>query len=244
MKKFPGPFDSMTSDIEAGMANLLWWSAWSDRQEELTTEGLPSENLSGVEIANAADDPTPEQRTEIEAHVAKVVKAIEKANKATLSTLYKKAIEANKYEHQDAQRHLADRDRTPYEAPWRASEDQFGSCLAHMSMGSGVSWFDDNAKFELDVPYSEWGSCYLTWESPTGEQALEAYLNRGMKTRGQRFVDLLNSLPTVEAAVEAYNQQDEDASDGVLLSLVLEFIDKQKLGGDLHEFFIEKTGGR
>jgi hypothetical protein len=209
VKRFPGPFDNLPCDIRAGMANLFWWSAWADRQDELREEGLESANLVATEISQVADDPTEQQRIEVKAHVAKVAKAIEKANHAKLPTLYKRAIKAN----HDA----AKKDGTPYIPGPRASEDQFGSTLAHSSMGSGVSWFDDNEKFDLKMPYFEWGPCYMSWPGPTTEEAIDAY-------------------------VERVEDPKLDAQDK--LELLVEFLDSKNLGSDLHEFLIARTGGR
>jgi len=209
MKQFAGPFDNLETDILAGMANLFWWEAWAHHQDELHEEGLPHANLAGAEIAHVADDPSEIQRIDIENHVKAVRKKIEAANHAKLPTLYKRAIEAN--------RKAAEKEGTPYIPGARASEDQFGSCLAHMSMGTGVSWFDDNEKFDLEVPYSEYGSCYLTWEGPDADTAIKAYLARTKKS----------------------SQDPEE-----LLQLLTEFLDDKKLGGDLHEFLLTKTGGR
>lgn len=209
MKQFAGPFDNLETDILAGMANLVWWEAWAHHQDELHEEGLPHANLAGAEIAHVADDPSEIQRIDIENHVKAVRKKIEAANHAKLPTLYKRAIEAN--------RKAAEKEGTPYIPGARASEDQFGSCLAHMSMGTGVSWFDDNEKFDLEVPYSEYGSCYLTWEGPDADTAIKAYLARTKKS----------------------SQDPEE-----LLQLLTEFLDDKKLGGDLHEFLLTKTGGR
>lgn len=209
MKQFAGPFDNLETDILAGMANLFWWEAWAHHQDELHEEGLPHANLAGAEIAHVADDPSDRRRIDIENHVKAVRKKIEAANHAKLPTLYKRAIEAN--------RKAAEKEGTPYIPGARASEDQFGSCLAHMSMGTGVSWFDDNEKFDLEVPYSEYGSCYLTWEGPDADTAIKAYLARTKKS----------------------SQDPEE-----LLQLLTEFLDDKKLGGDLHEFLLTKTGGR
>lgn len=33
--------------------------------------------------------------------------------------------------------------------------EEFGRCLAMQYMGTGVSWFDDHAKFKIKVPYTE-----------------------------------------------------------------------------------------
>lgn len=209
MKRFPGPFDNLPCDIRAGMANLFWWSAWADRQDELREEGLESASLSGVEISQVAGDPDDTQRADVEKHVAKVAKAIEKANHAKLPTLYKRAIKAN--------RDAAKVDGTPYVPGSRSSEDQFGSTLAHSSMGSGVSWFDDNEKFDLEAPYFEWGSHHLNWPGPNTQEALDAYMKRVKD-------------PKLDA-------QDK-------LDILVEFLDSKNLGSDLHEFLIARTGGR
>jgi hypothetical protein len=209
VKRFPGPFDNLSSDILAGMANLFWWDAWSSRQNELLEEGLDHVNLSGAEIAHVANNPSDLQRLIIEEHVKKVRKKIETANHAKLATLYKRAIRANE--------EAAAENDTPYAAGWRSSEDQFGSSLAHMSQRSGISWFDNNEKFNLEVPEVEWGACYLSWEDPSVDEALKAYLTR-----------------------EKIKLGDPEE----ILNLLTEFLNSKNLGGALHEFLISKTGGR
>lgn len=208
MKRFPGPFDNLEGEILSGMANLFWWYAWSNRQDELHEDGLEHANLSGAEIASIADDPDDVQRVEVEAHTRKVAKAIEKKNHAKLATLYKHAIAANRKASED--------NGTPYSPGERASEDQFGSCLAHMSMGSGVSWFDDNEKFALEVPYFEWAADYVSWPGPKAREALDAWILRS----------------------------DTDEGDDNTLDFLMEFLDDKGLGPSLHEFLIKKTGGR
>jgi hypothetical protein len=209
VKRFPGPFDNLSSNIHAGMANLFWWDAWASHQEELQKEGLEYANLSGQEIAHIADDPSDLQRVVIENHVAEVSKKIEKANHAKLHTLYKRAIQANAK--------ASGENGTPYAAGWRSSEDQFGSSLAHMSMGSGGSWFDHNERFDLTVPSDEWGAYYLPWADPSVDETIQACLRR----KKVSYVD------------------SEE-----ILNLLTEFLDTEKLGGKLHEFLLTKTGGR
>ena len=69
---------------------------------------------------------------------------VEKKNGKMLDALYEEAIAANREEG------LGKR-------PSVSSPEAFGNSLAFMMMGSGVSWFDSNAEFDLEIPGHEGG---------------------------------------------------------------------------------------
>ena len=146
--------DLFNDDIRNGMAALFWNSAWADYQEELGRLGEPHANLSGVNIYDVSDEPDEVQREELRRHVEQVVEEIEYKNSASLDELLDRATAAD-----DAE----------------ADPERFGECLAYMSMGSGVSWFDDHVHFEIEVPYREHGWVYLTW-GPTLQDELDAWI--------------------------------------------------------------------
>lgn len=146
--------DLFNDDIRNGMAALFWNSAWADYQEELGRLGEPHANLSGVNIYGVSDEPDETQCEELRAHVQRVVEEIEYKNSASLDELLDRATAAD-----DAE----------------ADPTRFGECLAYMSMGSGVSWFDDHEHFEIEVPYHEHGWVYLTW-GPTLQDELDAWI--------------------------------------------------------------------
>ena len=122
-----------------GMASTLWGNAWADHAEEHRCT-----NLSGKHI----EDFMPPVPKEAFALAEKWAKEIERANKASLDTLYERAMEANEKEGRGGKGGRVALTATP---------DAFGSALAYMKMDAGVSWFDDNAEFDLDVKSSYGG---------------------------------------------------------------------------------------
>jgi hypothetical protein len=111
--------------IIRGMAAMLWALAWADHAEE---HGCSS--LSGDIMAMMPSVPKMALK-----EAEKVAKGIEKANHVTLDELFSVAC-------------LADGRQTSDVDP-----ENFGGDLAHMSIGTGVSWFDDHSKFPLQMPY-------------------------------------------------------------------------------------------
>lgn len=132
--------------IRVGMAQLFWWDAWADYQDDLGRRGLPHVNMSGERIEEIADNPDAENRATIIEHVNKLTKLIEELNGKSLLDLVEDAAKADG---------IVD--------PDEGYKIRFGECLAWMSMGAGVSWFDDHKRFPLDVPYREFGWCYLNF---------------------------------------------------------------------------------
>lgn len=120
-------------EIIENFSRMLFCSAWADFEEnEFQT------NFCRVEIWDAAPE-TPEFA---KAAGLQYCTAIQKANSLggsvedAMEKLYQMAVEANEKKNRKS------------EEPHR-----FGSDLALMSLGHGVSWFDDNARFPLRIPY-------------------------------------------------------------------------------------------
>lgn len=146
-------------EILQGMASLFWNSAWADYQDHLHEIGAEHVNLSGCEITEVSDDPDDVQAEEVRAHTERVAKELYELNKVSaLDELYQRACRADR---------AGPRQRREEDA------DRFGSDLAFMSMGAGVSWFDDHNQFPLEVPYHEWHWMYLTWPPVEGENEEE-----------------------------------------------------------------------
>ncbi len=114
---------SVKSEVIEGAAEILWAVNWADHAEE---HGCT--RLSGTQIESVM----PSIPKEAYALAKKVIAGFERANGVTIDKLFERAIAADKAEGQDTPDPLA-----------------FGNDLAHMSMGSGVSWFDDHANFPL-----------------------------------------------------------------------------------------------
>jgi hypothetical protein len=114
--------------IIGGMAAMLWALAWADHADEHRCE-----NLSGMDIMKVMPAVPDESVT-----VANdLVKGIEKANNTPLDVIFAVACNADGIQ------------------PSEKVAEKFGGDLAHMAIGSGVSWFDDHEKFPLAMPYGE-----------------------------------------------------------------------------------------
>jgi len=120
---------SLRDEIVDGMAENLWANAWARHVDEHRCY-----DLRGAEVTEHMP-PVPK---EADAVAEKWAKEIERRNKASLVQLYDRAMSANVSEGIEIGR--------------RSTPDAFGWSLAYMASGAGVSWFDDNAEFDLDVP--------------------------------------------------------------------------------------------
>ena len=148
-------FSEFSAWIRVGMAQLFWWEAWAEYQEELSCKDLPHVNMSGERIEEIADDPDEKNRTTIIEHVNKLTELIEELNGKSLLTLVEDAAKADGITYHDEDYDI-----------------RFGECLAWMSMEAGVSWFDDHKRFPLDVPHREFGWCYLNFPDMADMEAL------------------------------------------------------------------------
>ena len=123
---------SIGKEIVENFARLLFCSAWADLEEE---QGA---NFACTEIFDVAPD-TPVfalAAAECFCNQIKVANSLDGTTEEAMEKLYERAVEANNKVNRRS------------EPP-----DRFGSDLAHMSIGNGVSWFDDNERFPLKVPY-------------------------------------------------------------------------------------------
>lgn len=132
------PSDSDEDNILDGVSRALWISAYSDYIEEIgrdlaDEQGLPTAG-PGEDWADI-DVETPDEALEA---ARALVAAFRDRNGEGVAELAERAGDANERQRLDDV-HLY----------------QFGWALAMMSMGTGVSWFDDNARFELTVPRIE-----------------------------------------------------------------------------------------
>jgi len=127
----------LTKDsIINGMAKILWKSCWADAYEEA------GGNLSGMKI----EEVMPPIPVEAIVDAARLVGHVEEANGVGLYALVYRAAKADEAEGRgDAGDLFADDDYLT----------RFGECLAWEGTGNGVSWFDDHAKFEIEIPYFE-----------------------------------------------------------------------------------------
>lgn len=112
------------NDIVEGCASILWAMAWADHAYET---GCYS--LSGCEITEHMP-PIPD---EAYLHAAKIVGMYEQASGLDIHALLWACLTA---------------DGIDAEEEWEDYAERFGQCLAFMATGTGVSWFDDHAKYE------------------------------------------------------------------------------------------------
>lgn len=134
-------FNSIETTIIEAMARTLWGSAWADYQEQVL--GRPPRG----EILDLAPD-TPLEVTLAAYYFAGQLK---QANSRNMHFLLRDAFAA------DLKRPITEHDVLSDEYA-----REFGSDLAMMLIGSGVSWFDDHEKFELRMPLVEWNYMCLS----------------------------------------------------------------------------------
>lgn len=143
------------AEIIDNMARAAWALNWADREEE------KGRSLSQVDVFYAA----PKTPACANKWALKVANEIAQRNYlgtltpyAAMQELYRKAEEANQ---------AAGRSTEPAE--------RFGSDIALQVLGHGVSWFDDNAEFELNLPHDEFYMNNPTCgesPNPTGRQGV------------------------------------------------------------------------
>jgi hypothetical protein len=142
---------SLRAEIVDGIAETLWADGWFNHVEE---HGC----------GHASDlPPIPKDARDF---ATKWAKDVEQDNGKSLDALYDEAMAANEREDKGGPSDV------------HSSPIAFGNLLAHMMMGAGVSWFDYNADFDLEVPRHEGGSevadlmylagsrCKAAWENP------------------------------------------------------------------------------
>jgi hypothetical protein len=145
---------SRRSEIVDGIAELLWADGWMMHVEEHGCERIAGQNIMDIM------PPIPKDARDF---AEKWAKDVEKDNGKKLDKIYEEALEAN----------VRERKRGRSDDPVT-----FGNYLAHMMMGAGVSWFDDNAEFDLEIPrhegsgetsdlsYLAGSKCKAAWENP------------------------------------------------------------------------------
>ncbi len=112
----------------AAMARTLFVTAWADREEE---EGR---SLGRCELMHVAPSTEPEAG----AAALRLVGRYEQANGMSLICIYAQACRADDIDQNDHE-----------------NARLFGHYLAAQALGIGVSWFDDHARFPLQVPSFE-----------------------------------------------------------------------------------------
>lgn len=123
------PSDWLQTLIESA-ARLAWTDWWATQQEERGRRFPPRTELTKVA------PPTPEY-AKVWAGI--MIGHVEAMNGASIYVIADRAYKA------DGHRDVAG----------SVYPGEFGSALAFMALGHGVSWFDDHAKFPLKMPHME-----------------------------------------------------------------------------------------
>lgn len=146
--------------INDGLSRALFVSAWASAEEN-AGRTYPGSDLMDV---------APETPDYARLHGAYVIGQIEASNRMPLASLFAQACKADNVDFSAGCEALGrDWDPDSKEMNEALSFEEyardFGHCLGMMSLGSGVSWFDDHARFEVDdglnppreftVPYTE-----------------------------------------------------------------------------------------
>ncbi len=118
-----------SEEIEDGVATMLWGEAWGAHVDEHDCN-----DLDGDELADVMPPPPDEAIDEAK----RLIKAYEVANGVSISTLYERALAADA-----ADDTIDSEDNEP---------DAFGGDLVFMALGTEMSWFDEHAKFPLEIP--------------------------------------------------------------------------------------------
>lgn len=139
------------------MARAMFVEAWARRQEEKPSfRGWHGQEIMGI---------APKTSLDAKRAARALGEVIVRVNGAlTLADLYARAIEVG----------------------GRGSPTRFGHYLAMEAMGVGVSWFDDNPKFDLELPLFEYyvgRGRYAGHEAKAAKAAERA--ERPVKKRGR-----------------------------------------------------------
>ncbi len=135
--------NSIETTIITSMARTLFCMAWADWVEQIAQQSFPP----GTKIEDAAP-PTPPEVLHLAYYLAgRLIQA--NPNKHSLMMLFRHAI------IHDGKSWAGVDETDPLCA-------EFGSDLAMMITGQGVSWFDDHAEFALKVPDEEWTHLHLS----------------------------------------------------------------------------------
>jgi hypothetical protein len=149
---------TLETKIAESIARTLFVCAYADAVEngELDAPGASM----GEDWMNIAPETPPEFLHE----AFRLIGRIEQLNRMSLVCLLAQAAKADGVVYCEdlpdgSRRGLVEYPDIP-DIPDTAREQytyvsQFGHCLAMQSLGHGVSWFDDHAKFELKTPHIE-----------------------------------------------------------------------------------------
>lgn len=197
-------FTIIDTKIIAAMARTLFLLAWSDDQEQNKGRGLQGE------IDNLAPQKTPGDFYIAAAYLGG---RIAQANSNSLFMLVRLAL------GYDLGRTLGQLEEGDKEKLTDEYIKRFGHCLAMMVTGTGVSWFDDHAKFDLRKPLVEWN-----FASVADEAYDSIYLD------GEQGQNVRDELDSVESGMEAMSRDSDLESHLSSVACVLDVIGRKPDG--------------
>lgn len=161
-----------------GAARALWVTAWADREEntcrecgaEITDENRDEEcetyadgrdhdrlyahrgcSFSGVELTDIA----PETPDYVKLEAARLLGKLETVNRLNVTAIMAAAAQAESAEAPRSCDHNAEGETCKAHEQEQLTDTEqweFGWCVAMQAMGTGVSWTDNYAKFDLPYP--------------------------------------------------------------------------------------------
>lgn len=155
--------DDVREEIVDAMARAFHVNAFAQLQDELAERGLkhvsPGPGGDWMDVA----PPTPDAAKQF---AKKFALAIERDNGASLRELYARAVATpgTRYGKRDA----------PHD---------FGHGFAMQSLGHGVSWFDDNPEFPIELPDTAYSYDKYKGKITVMENSISGSRRRG--TRGR-----------------------------------------------------------
>lgn len=116
--------------IVKGCCDILWGDAWAYHVDQVLCT-----NLSGQNICNLMPEPTPDAWAAAGRVIGNVeAESLVGGKKNGMFFLFRECLKIDGIDPDNLDR-----------AEELKLAERFGDCLAHMSLGSGVSWEDDHA---------------------------------------------------------------------------------------------------
>jgi hypothetical protein len=149
--------------VQDAFARTMFVTAYADHVQDGEYNDGNGGPCKGCELFGHEDGhPQPGPSEDWESYAPETPVAARRA----AAGLLRKLVTANRVSRLADLLQLAGEADHLWEFPSRAGKaypegyaEEFGSDLAMMALGHGVSWFDDHLEFELDVPHLE----YVIW---------------------------------------------------------------------------------
>lgn len=147
---------NLNKNIVYGMAETFWGEGWVSHIENASEFGKkPCRQLAGENIL-AIMPPVPNPAMQMARRLARSF-----ARKNQVNSVARLAIQAYRADWNET--FLITSDQEIIDSITKTYLNRFGTCLARMSSGDGISWFDDHAKFAIKVPHIDTYSFQLQY---------------------------------------------------------------------------------